>query len=163
MVWFWWWWTTKLFWYLHSKYSLEYLLHQLLRGVCSQNNKSQPSQKSNWHKGIGLIQCKLARMSYGYFAGPQATTSSTTRYVPSSSAQLSTVVVHRQEETYQLYRSCITRQRSHCTVLFAFGAMNVYGVYIRWEKSGITKYSVRSQALLVYRTTAIKWFAVYCQ
>ena len=36
-------------------------------------------------------------MSFGYFAGPQAITSDTTRYVPSSPAQLSTVVVHQQE------------------------------------------------------------------
>ena len=68
-------------------------MRQLLLGVCNQNNKSQPSQKSKWHKGIGLIRCKLARMSFGYFAGPQTIKSSTTSHVPSSSAQLLTVVV----------------------------------------------------------------------
>jgi len=73
-------------------------------------------------------------MSFGYFAGPQAITSSTTRYVPSSPAQLSTVVVHQQEGPCQLCRSWIILQRFHSTVLFAFGTMNIYGIYIRWEK-----------------------------
>jgi dTDP-glucose pyrophosphorylase len=73
-------------------------------------------------------------MSFGYFAGPQAITSSTTSHVPSSSAQFLTVVVHQQERPTG-FAEAVSHGNDfiliHSTVLFAFGAMNIYGVYIR--------------------------------
>jgi hypothetical protein len=54
-------------------------------------------------------------MSFGYFADPQAITSSTISHVPSSPAQLLTVVIHQQEEPTGFVEAV-----SHGNIIFNF-------------------------------------------
>jgi hypothetical protein len=102
-------------------------------------------------------------MSFGYFSGPQTITSSTTRHVPSSPAQLLTVVIHQQDKPTSFAEAVSYTTVPFYSIVRFRNNKYLCGRYTLIKNRVSPSTVPEDMRFLVCRTTAIKYFAMYCK